>query len=138
MHEDRLALVVAAQVATIRADEARERNGALIDGPGSIGHAFATFEARHGHPYDSKNRRDHRLFVALLDETGAAKLTYDDVRREKIATEECRALDGAAVEAMDAMTAAWKPGDGRTVLEWIGCTSEQLRAAVEHDLEHRN
>jgi hypothetical protein len=129
---ERLAIAVEAQAACIRADEARKRHAVALRHGAMLEDALFGFEARHGHPRDPKSRADHELYLQDLETTGAARLTRDEVKAARDAAVECHELDGAAVRAMDALSAAWGPeGGGSQVLrDWVGCTPDEYRAAV--------
>lgn len=134
MHRsERLTLAAHVQAARIRAKQARERHATGLRFSAMVSEAFERFEAQHGRPMDPKSPGDSPLFLEHLEATGAARLTRDQVLAARDADVECRERDGAVVQALDALCDAWGP-EGRgneRLLAWVGCSSDEFRAAVQ-------
>jgi hypothetical protein len=100
--------------------------------------ALERFLLLHGHGVDPTSQRDSMMLAPLLEATGAARLTKDEIEAGRVAEAETFAYRKLALDAMTALTDAWNPNHGGVLIDWIGCSSAEFLTAVEPDLEDRN
>jgi hypothetical protein len=135
---ERLAIAVAAQVAQFRLDDVLERNEPIVKKMQPLEDAFARFKELHGHDADPESPRDSRMLVPILKATGGGRLTREEVEAAQSSQAEIQGCRKRLIDAMGAVTEAWAPGDGATLTDWIGCSSEEFRLAVELAMERSN
>jgi hypothetical protein len=127
----RLDLAVRARLASIRADQVRERTALLDRQYISVARAIEEYIERHGRHADPFD--DFDTFIELIVQHGGIDLGREDVLS---ATEMYTRRAAAASEAAGAkreLEAAM--GDhGRTILRWVRCTRKQLDSALESRL----
>jgi len=129
--EERLALAVQAQVAEIRADQSKERSALIQRRIAPLHEAFARVGAILKRPLDFSNRRDRALIDEALESLGAQHPSDRDLDASVVASKEADELEAAMLIAARALTSAWTPADGGTLAEWIGCSPEDFRTAVD-------
>src|SRR5262245_514953 len=104
----RMALAIKVQVARFRSDDAEAR--------------YAEFRPKIELLMEAMDpatspQRKREIWEAP---DGPGRMRRDEVQRALALAEERHACAGVAVEAVDALTAAWEPGDGDTMLQWVG------------------
>lgn len=133
---DRLALLVAAGVAAVRAQEAESRQIELDRRLQPMRDVIDVLERRHG---PDVLPLDHPSELAdLVARHGAAQLRERDVRLLQAATVERAERECARNEALDDLAAAHessggagRPHDESSLLDWAGVSREQYLASVE-------
>jgi hypothetical protein len=128
---ERLDLAVRARLASIRADQVRERTELLERQYAPVSRAIEAYVKQYGRDADPFD--DFDVFVGLVIQHGGGNLGREDmltgtemyVEREAAASEAARATH----ELHEAM------GDHQgSILKWVGCTRKELVSAVEAKL----
>ena len=127
----RLALAANAQVAAIRADEARERAGLIERRVRPVREAVDRFVELHGRP---PGVGDGAMMDPLLRDAGAGGVTREDLEAAARLTEEVGRASGEAADAMRAVADAME-GTGGTLVEWVGVDEATFNRVVEQALE---
>jgi len=131
----RLALVVRAEVAMIRADQATER-AALIDRQTRpLLDARDRFVKLYGREPDLGAPGDAATYGSLIEATARGSITREMVEAAASAADESAEAAHQAALAMQELLAAWDSNDARTPREWVGVDTETLDRAVERALE---
>jgi phosphate uptake regulator len=127
----RLDLAVRARLASIRANQVRERTALLDRQYVSVARAIEEYVEQHGRGADPFD--DFDTFIGLIVRHGGTDLGWVDVLT---ATEQYVQRAAATTEAADAARALEEAvGDHRgTVLAWVGCTRRQFDSALESRL----
>ena len=125
----RLALAARAEVAVNLSEAVKERNAASAERGAPLAAAMLRFKELHGHDFDPRSRRDSAMLLPLLDATGAGRMTWEDLEAGLAAEAEVLEYQELAIRAVKALVDAWQPVPGQTLLQWIGCEPEELRAA---------
>ena len=129
---ERLALVVKAQVAVIRAEQARERHAPLERRANSLFAAAETLKRRYGEDMNPADHADE--FKTLVADHDGASIPLKDVLRMLAEMSQVRAERALAVgEAFQELSEAM--GEGTSALEWVGCSEEELERAVQAALD---
>jgi len=133
----RLRLAARAEVAANLARAIEEKNAPAVTKAQPLSDALNRFKALHGYDVDPTSRRDSAMLLPLLEATGAARLTKKEIEAAHSAEAENHEFSKRAVDAMDALAKAWERPEGgadQTLIAWIGCTPQELRAAVQEEL----
>src|SRR6266511_3409824 len=125
---ERLALAVRAQVASIRANQARERSALLERRFEPVDKAIEAYEKLYGEDADPTEHMD--VLLSLIVQHGGGDLGEEDLLEGMTMNQERADAAGAAAEAMLELNEAMGDRQG-TVLEWVGCTSEEFTTALE-------
>ncbi len=125
--ENRLALAVRAQVAMIRADQAKERAALLERQTRPLTQALEQFMKLHQREPDPE--KDAEAIRALVIEFGGGNLNTDVLGAAAEAASETARCEHEAAEAMGVVAAELHPGE--TVSDWAGVDKETFRKAVE-------
>ena len=130
--EERLALVVRAEVAVIRAGQARDRAALVHKRVQPLREGVDRFEELFGRRPDPKVPGD---LVTLLTLSGdsAGKVSKEQLAASARALREVSRADLEASDALQAVEDALVPG--MTTLEWVGVDAETYERAVEQALE---
>jgi hypothetical protein len=129
---ERLNLAVRAQLAAIRADQARDRTALLERHYAPIAKAIEAYVEMYGREADPAD--DFDVFLGLVIEKGGVYLGREDLLTGMEMYMERTAASDAAADAMHELQEAM--GDHRgTVREWVGCTEAAFVAAVGAGLD---
>ena len=131
--EQRLALAVKAQVAAIRADQARERGALIRRRVEPVHEAHARFVKLYGREPDLDAPGDKATMGALFEATGAGGVTGAQLEAAARSSGEVGQADLEAAGAMKALAEALS--EGATVLEWLGVDEDTFSRTVEQALE---
>jgi hypothetical protein len=129
--EQRLALVVAAEVARVRAQQAQERAAHLGERTRAVSGVLDRFIERRGRPPEP----GELAIGAIVAQPRAQGVTTEDIEAVAHAHAECARTSGEVVAAMRALAAVWKEAGGRTVLDWVGVDRATFERAVEQALK---
>ena len=131
--EERLALAVGVQVATIRADQTRGRGALLERRVRPVKEAFERFVTLHGRP---PGPDDGAKMATLLEETGGGSASQDDLSAALAVAEEIGRAESAVTSALEALTAAVRDdgAEGLTTLEWLGVDVATYERALDQAL----
>jgi len=129
---ERLDLAVRARLASIRADQVRERTRVLERQYASVARAIEAYVEQYGTAADPFD--DFDAFLGLIIQHGGVNLGREDVLKGMALYVERAA---AASEAEAATRALHEAMGGRqgTVLKWVGCTRKQFDSALESRLD---
>ena len=136
--EEKLAMLVRAEVAVIRARRAKDRAALLDRKMQPLNDAHERFRALYRREPDPDRDLATIMDLAMqIDE--ALRLGFGDLRGEDweasiAATGEYLAAERESVEAMRAVRDAWG-GRGGTPLGWAGVDAETYRRALEKALQ---
>jgi len=128
---ERLALAVKAQVASIRADQARERSALLERRYAPVTKAFEAYEQLYGGGTDPADHFD--VLLSLIVQYGGGELGREELLEGMSMHEEQGAASRGAADAMRELAEAMG-GHRGTVLEWVGCTREEFVSVLESRL----
>jgi hypothetical protein len=124
---ERLELAVRAQLAAIRADQARERTAVLERHYAPVARAIEAYVAVYGREADPAD--DFDVFLGLVIEKGGVDLGREDLLTGMEMYVERAAASDAAADAMRELQEAMGDHQG-TVRAWVGCTEAEFVAAV--------
>jgi hypothetical protein len=125
---ERLDLAVRARLASLRADQVRERTRLLDRQYASVSRAIEAYVEQYGTAADPSD--DFDAFLGLIIQHGGVELGREDVLTGMELYVERAAAASEAEAATHALDEAM--GDHRgTVLKWVGCTRKQFDAALE-------
>ena len=127
-HAERLDLAVRAQLAAIRADQARDRTALLERHYAPVSRAIEAYVELYGREADPAD--DFDVFLGLVIEKGGVDLGREDLLTGMEMYVERAAASDAAADAMHALQEALGDHQG-TVREWVGCTEAEFVAALE-------
>lgn len=130
--EERLALAVRAEVATIRAVQARDRAALIQRRVQPLREGMDRFKRRYGRAPDPDVPGDVAVMVALSEE-GSGDVTREQLEAAARSSREIAEAEQKAADALEAVRIALAPG--MTTLEWVGVDAETYERAVEQALK---
>jgi len=136
--EERLALVIVAHVAMIRADQAKERAALLDRQTHPAMDALERYAKLHGREPDMDAPGDAAAFGGLIAAAGGASISPEMVEAVSAAAEESAQAGLAAANAHRAVSAAMRASGAAehiTTQEWLGVDTETLDRALDAALE---
>jgi hypothetical protein len=129
--DERLALVVRAEVARLRADQATWRSAQAERRVKPYVDAVECFEHIHGRDHDSESMTDLAEVIAIGGEAAAA-VDVEAFQAAAMASFEAGLLHDEAARAMQAVVDAARAGGvGDNILEWAGVDVDTLNRAVK-------
>jgi hypothetical protein len=123
---ERLAVAVRAEVAHVRAEQARRRHAQLKERAAPVYRAMAEMRRRYGDDHDVAEHIE--TFTALIAQYGGVGDPGVVVGLLPQISGVVAACDAEVAAARDALAEAMGPG--QTVREWVGCSHEEYDRAV--------
>jgi len=133
-----MALVIGANVAMIRADQAKERAALLDRQTHPAMDALERYTKLHGREPDMDAPGDAAAFGGLIAAAGGAAITAEKIEAAAAAAEESAQADQASMAALGAVSAAMDASGAAkyiTAQEWVGVDTETFEAALARALK---
>ena len=130
--DEKLALFVKAQVAAIRAEQARERSALLERKAAPVTKAIDQYENLYGEDADPSEHFD--MLMRLIIQNGGGDLSREDLIEGMRMYEQRGAAELEAARAMHALNDAMGAFSG-TTLEWVGADRATVERAVQEALK---
>jgi hypothetical protein len=128
--EERLTLVVRAQVARIQAAETTQRARLLQRRMNSLLRALERFHKMHSREADLHCSTDRAVVQRLCRSRDPERTSPAVVQEAAEALEQDARAREAARQALVAVQSAWNGGPGETVVDWVGLPREAIEQTL--------
>lgn len=128
--EERLTLVVRAQVARIHAAETTQRARTLQRRMNALLRALERFQRVHSREADLHCSTDRAAVQSLCRSRDPERTSPAVVQEAAEALEQDARAREAAREALVAVQTAWNGGPGETVVDWVGLPREAIEQTL--------